>query len=44
MVELLTATHFLRNAPDGTGEGDGNPDEVRTDQFHTVLGETCKTS
>ena len=30
MVEALTATHFLRNAPDGTGESDGNPDEVRT--------------
>src|SRR4029077_20300955 len=28
-VELLEATHFLRNAPDGTGESDGNPDEVR---------------
>src|SRR5207249_6991519 len=23
MVELLTATHFMRNAPDGTGESDG---------------------
>ncbi len=33
MVEPLTATHFLRNAPDGTGESDGNPDEVRTDRF-----------
>src|SRR5207248_9602194 len=28
-ADLLTATHFLRNAPDGTGESDGNPDEVR---------------
>src|SRR5205085_12641360 len=32
-VELLEATHFLRNAPDGTGESDGNPDEVRIDRF-----------
>ena len=23
MVEALTATHFLRNAPDGSGESDG---------------------
>ena len=26
-VELLTATHFLRNGQDGTSESDGNPDE-----------------
>jgi cytochrome c553 len=38
MVELLTATHFLRNAPDGTGESDGNPDEVRTDRFSVLEG------
>jgi hypothetical protein len=38
MVELLTATHFLRNAPDGTGESDGNPDEVRTDRFTVLEG------
>jgi hypothetical protein len=37
-VELLTATHFLRNAPDGTGESDGNPDEVRTDRFTVLEG------
>jgi hypothetical protein len=37
-VELLTATHFLRNAPDGTGESDGNPDEVRTDCFSVLEG------
>jgi hypothetical protein len=35
---LLTATHFLRNAPDGTGESDGNPDEVRTDRFTVLEG------
>ncbi|MBN9518298.1 DUF1553 domain-containing protein [bacterium] len=38
MVEPLTATHFLRNAPDGTGESDGNPDEVRTDRFTVLEG------
>jgi hypothetical protein len=37
-MELLTATHFLRNAPDGTGESDGNPDEVRTDRFTVLEG------
>ncbi|HEX4609084.1 MAG TPA: DUF1549 and DUF1553 domain-containing protein, partial [Urbifossiella sp.] len=38
MVDPLTATHFLRNAPDGTGESDGNPDEVRTDRFTVLEG------
>jgi Protein of unknown function (DUF1553)/Protein of unknown function (DUF1549) len=38
MIEALTATHFLRNAPDGTGESDGNPDEVRTDRFSVLEG------
>jgi hypothetical protein len=37
-LELLTATHFLRNAPDGTGESDGNPDEVRIDRFTVLEG------
>jgi hypothetical protein len=37
-AELLTATHFLRNAPDGTGESDGNPDEVRTDRMTVLEG------
>jgi hypothetical protein len=37
-VELLEATHFLRNAPDGTGESDGNPDEVRIDRFTVLEG------
>src|SRR5690348_9133139 len=27
-VKPLLATHFLRNSQDGTGESDGNPDEV----------------
>src|SRR5262249_25462417 len=38
MAELLTATHFLRNAPDGTGESDGNPDEARTDRLSLLEG------
>jgi hypothetical protein len=38
MVELLTATHFLRNAPDGTAESDGNSDEVRTDKYSVLEG------
>ncbi|MFO0814232.1 MAG: DUF1553 domain-containing protein [Gemmatales bacterium] len=38
MVEGLIATHFLRNAPDGTGESDGNPDEIRTDRFTVLEG------
>jgi hypothetical protein len=33
MIALLEATHFLRNGQDGTGESDGNPDEVRTDRY-----------
>lgn len=37
-IELLTATHYLRNAPDGTGESDGNPDEVLTDRFTVLEG------
>ncbi|MFO0846262.1 MAG: DUF1549 and DUF1553 domain-containing protein [Gemmataceae bacterium] len=38
MVDGLAATHFLRNAPDGTGESDGNPDEVRVDRFTVLEG------
>lgn len=38
MVEALTATHFLRNAPDGSGESDGNPDEVLIDRFTVLEG------
>ena len=37
-VEPLTATHFLRNAPDGTGESDGNPDELRIDRYTVLEG------
>jgi hypothetical protein len=41
--ELLIATHFLRNAPDGTGESDGNPDEVRTDRCTVLEGNLQNT-
>ncbi len=36
VVELLEATHFLRNGQDGSGESDGNPDEVRTDRYYAL--------
>src|SRR5205823_8569821 len=42
-AELLAATHFLRNAPDGTGESDGNPDEVRIDRFTVLEGNLQNT-
>jgi len=37
-VELFTATHFLRNSQDGTGESDGNPDERRVDRATALQG------
>jgi mono/diheme cytochrome c family protein len=37
-AELLVASHFLRNGQDGTGESDGNPDEVRADRFAVIEG------
>ncbi|WP_250847052.1 PSD1 and planctomycete cytochrome C domain-containing protein [Aquisphaera insulae] len=40
MVDPLIATHFLRNAPDGTGESDGNPDELRADRYAVLEGTT----
>jgi len=39
-IERLIATHYLRNGQDGSGESDGNPDEVRVDRY-TAL-ETCQ--
>jgi hypothetical protein len=33
IISLLEATHYLRNGQDGSGESDGNPDEVRTDRY-----------
>jgi hypothetical protein len=38
MVEALTATHFFRNAPDGTGESDGNPLEQKVDRYSVLEG------
>ena len=38
VVDQLVATHFLRNAQDGTGESDGNPDEVRADKVAVLDG------
>jgi len=38
-IELLEATHFLRNGQDGSGESDGNPDEVRTDRYYALESE-----
>lgn len=38
MIDSIIATHFLRNAPDGTGESDGNPDEVRIDRYTVLEG------
>ena len=32
----LVATHFLRNGQDGSGESDGNPDEVRADRYYAL--------
>jgi hypothetical protein len=40
VIELLVATHFLRNAADGTGESDGNPDELRADRYAVLEGTT----
>lgn len=36
VVDLLIATHFLRNGQDGSGESDGNPDEVRADRYYAL--------
>jgi hypothetical protein len=33
MIDQLVATHYLRNGQDGSGESDGNPDEVRIDRY-----------
>ena len=37
-IDQLVATHFLRNGQDGTGESDGNPDEVRADKYAVLEG------
>jgi hypothetical protein len=38
LIDQLVATHFLRNGQDGTGESDGNPDEVRADKIAVLDG------
>jgi hypothetical protein len=38
LIDQLVATHFLRNGQDGTGESDGNPDEVRADKISVLDG------
>lgn len=40
-IELLEATHFLRNAQDGTAESDGNPNEIMRDR-RAVLDATVE--
>ena len=38
MIDPLVATHFWRNAPDGTMESDGNPLEVKVDKYAVIEG------
>jgi hypothetical protein len=38
MTDALIATHFWRNAPDGTSESDGNPLEVKVDKYAVIEG------
>lgn len=38
LIEMLEATHFLRNSPDGTDSSDGNPDERRADKYAVLEG------
>jgi hypothetical protein len=38
IIEALVATHYLRNGQDGTGESDGNPEEVRADRYYAIEG------
>jgi hypothetical protein len=38
VVDLYVATHFLRNAQDGTDSSDGNPDELLLDRFTVLEG------
>jgi len=42
-ISLLEATHYLRNGQDGSGESDGNPDEVRIDRY-TALESTMQNT
>jgi len=38
MIELLEATHYLRNAPDGTDSSDGNDNERTIDKLTVLEG------
>lgn len=38
MIDPLTATHFLRNSQDGTGESDGNDLEQTIDRYTVLEG------
>ena len=38
MIHPLIATHFWRNAPDGTGESDGNALELKVDRYAVLEG------
>jgi mono/diheme cytochrome c family protein len=38
VIELLEATHYLRNSPDGTDSSDGNADEKRADKYAVLEG------
>ena len=40
MISLLEATHYLRNGQDGSGESDGNADEVRIDRYFALEATT----
>ena len=37
-LDMLTATHYLRNSADGTDSSDGNEDEVRADKYAVLEG------
>lgn len=37
-IDLLTATHYLRNGQDGTDSSDGNDDELLLDRFSVLEG------
>ncbi len=39
VISLLEATHYLRNGQDGTGESDGNAEEVKNDRYAAL--ESC---
>jgi hypothetical protein len=38
IADPLIATHFWRNSPDGSGESDGNPLEVKVDKYAVLEG------